>query len=139
MVASALLGIIMVALFSGLAQGYLNLNTSRQDLRATQILEQKTEAVRLCLWTNINNLPNHFVEFYAGSMGTNSVAYHGTITVSDPTNIPDTVSYYDKIKLITISVSWTNYLHNRPVGHTREMQTLSAYYGMVNYIYGYTP
>lgn len=141
LIGTAVVAIMMAVLFVGLAQGYTNLNTSRQNLRATQILTQKAEAVRLCLWTNINNLPATFVDYYNGGSGSNGPAteYYGTISVGAATNIPSSVSYYSQIKLITISVTWTNYLYDRPISHTRQMQTLCAYNGLVNYIFGYTP
>lgn len=140
MIATLLLGIMMAIFFSGFSQGYLSLNTARQDLRATQILTQKTETVRLCTWAQLTNLPNSFVEYYTGS-GTNVVngVYFGQISVANATNIPNSVSYYGAIKLVTISVTWTNYISNRAVPHSRQMQTLASRDGMVNYIYGYTP
>jgi prepilin-type N-terminal cleavage/methylation domain-containing protein len=141
MVAVALLGLVMVILFGGIGQGYLNLNTTRQDLRATQILTHKTEAVRLCTWTNLAELPTTFVDYYLDSPTNNSgmVTYYGTISVTDATNIPSTVSYYDQIKMITISVTWTNNLYDHTYVHTRSMQTLASRDGLVNYIYGFTP
>lgn len=142
LIGTAVVGIMMAVLFVGLAQGYTNLNTSRQNLRATQILTQKMEAFRLCLWTNINNLPTTFVDYYnGGGSGSNgpSTEYYGTITVGAATNIPSSVSYYSQIKLVTVSVNWTNYFYDRPIPHTRQMQTLCAYNGLVNYIFGYTP
>lgn len=139
MVAAALLGIMLVVFFTGFAQGYLNLNTARQDLRATQILTQKTEAVRLCTWAELTNLPPTFVDYYTENTSTNSdkTTYYGTIFIENPTNISSGVSYYSKIKLVTIGVTWTNYVYNRPVPHHRQMQTMAARDGMVNYLYGY--
>lgn len=138
-VATALLGILMIAFFAGYTQGYFELNTARQDLRATQILTQKAEAIRLCTWTNLASLPTAFEDYYTGSSATNAsiTTYYGTIDVTAPTNIPSSVSYYDQVKLVTIGITWTNYLRERPVGHHRQIQTLAAENGMVNYLYGY--
>lgn len=139
MVAAAVLGIMMVIFFAGITGGYAIINTFRQDLRATQILTQKTEAVRLCTWSQINSLPQTFTDYYYTLGTTNNSAntvYSGTISVTAATNISSTVSYYDKIKLITVGVVWTNNFGAHPVVHSRQMQTLVAYYGLVNYIYG---
>ena len=140
MVATLLLGILMAVFFAGFSQGYTSLNTTRQNLRATQILTQKTEAVRLCTFSQLTNLPSTFQESYTGS-GTNTTTaiYYGKISVASATNIPSSVSYYNTIKLVTISVVWTNYIGSRAIIHSRQMQTLAARDGMVNYIYGYTP
>jgi prepilin-type N-terminal cleavage/methylation domain-containing protein len=141
LVAVALLGLMMTIFFMGIGQGYLNLNTTRQDLRATQILTQKAEAVRLCTWIELTNLPPAFTDYYLDSSASNSgmTTYYGTISVVDATNVPSTVSYYNKIKLVTVSVTWTNYAYDHSYAHTRSIQTIAAYNGLVNYIYGYTP
>jgi hypothetical protein len=57
--------------------------------------------------------------------------------VSAPTNISSAATYYDDIKLVTIGVTWTNYLRERPVAHYRQIQTMAAKNGMVNYLFGY--
>jgi prepilin-type N-terminal cleavage/methylation domain-containing protein len=138
-VAAAILGILMIVFFAGYAQGYFELNTSREDLRATQILTQKAETIRLCTWTNLLSLPTTFVDYYTDSSATNGqvATYYGTISVSAPTNISSAATYYDDIKLVTIGVTWTNYLRERPVAHYRQIQTMAAKNGMVNYLFGY--
>jgi prepilin-type N-terminal cleavage/methylation domain-containing protein len=139
LVAVAVLGIMMVIFFAGITGGYAIINTFRQDLRATQILTQKTEAVRLCTWGQLNSLPQSFTDYYYSLGTTNSSAntiYAGTISVGAATNIPNSASYYDKVKLVTVGVVWTNNFGGHQVVHTRQMQTVAAYYGLVNYIYG---
>lgn len=139
LVSAAVLGIMMVIFFAGITGGYAIINTFRQDLRATQILTQKTEAVRLCTWSQINGLPQSFTDYYYSLGTTNNSAntvYTGTISVGAATNISSSAAYYDKVKLVTIGVVWTNNFGGHPVVHNRQMQTLVAYYGLVNYIYG---
>jgi type II secretory pathway pseudopilin PulG len=134
-----LMGIMMATLFAGLASGFGIVNTARQDLRATQILTQKTEAVRLCTWSELNGLPSTFQDYYYTSGSTNSapnVTYYGTISVGPASCISSSASYYSKIELVTISLVWTNYLSSHPIVHNRSMQTLVSYNGLVNYIYG---
>lgn len=140
-VAAVILGLVMISIFAGLTGGYSIINTFRQDMRATQILTQKTEFVRLCTWTQLNSLPSTFQDYYyslasGGSASTNTT-YYGTISVTDAQHIiPDEVSYYTNIDLVTINLTWTNYLGSHPIVHQRQMQTLVAYHGLVNYIYG---
>lgn len=139
LVSAAVLGIMMVIFFAGITGGYAIINTFRQDLRATQILTQKTEAVRLCTWSQLNSLPQSFTDYYYSLGTTNSSAnttYAGTISVGAATNLPNSVSYYGNIELVTVGVTWTNNFGGHQVIHNRQMQTLVAYYGLVNYIYG---
>lgn len=140
MVGAGLLGIMMAAFFAALGSGMAIINTARQDLRATQILTQKTEAVRLCTWSQLASLPASFQDHYYSDGTTNStpgVTYYGTISVGPATNcIPSTASYSDKIDLVTIGLVWTNYYGAHAMVHSRQTQTLVAYYGLVNYIYG---
>lgn len=140
MVATFLLAILMIVFFAGFSQGYSGLNTTRQDLRATQILTQKAEAVRLCTWTQLTNLPASFQEYYTSSTtNSGSTTYFGTIAITSATNIPNSVSYFSTVKLVTISVVWTNYIKDRAISHSRQMQTMASRDGMVNYIYGLYP
>jgi type II secretory pathway pseudopilin PulG len=137
---TGVLGAMLAAFFMALGSSWAIVNTARQNLRATQILTQKTESVRLCTWLQLTNLPTSFIDYdYSSSTtnGTPSATYYGTISVGPPINyIPNTVSYYGNIDLVTISVVWTNYYSSHPVVHNRQTQTLVAYYGLVNYIYG---
>ena len=144
LVASALLGMVLVILFGGFSQGYEILNLTRQDLRATQIMTQKTEAVRLCTWAELTNLPATFLDYYAEGITVTSnnpavATYFGTISVANPTNLPGTVSYSNVIKLVTINLLWTNHFGSQAIVHTRQMQTMAAYNGLENYIYGTAP
>jgi len=127
-------------LFVGFDNGFAILRTTREDLRATQILMQKTEAIRLCTWeqlTNANNIGT-FKEYYNPSGATNSgTLYVGKFsTIGAVTNAP--AAYRDNLHLITITLNWTNFVGNKTVPHSRQMQTLSAKYGMQNYLFGST-
>jgi prepilin-type N-terminal cleavage/methylation domain-containing protein len=128
------------ALFVGFDNGFAVLRTTREDLRATQILMQKTEAVRLLTWNQLTNVTGKFTEYYyqAGTLTTN----RGTLFVGNfstlgvPATIPDTVSYKSQLHLITVTLQWTNYVGATAIPHSRSMQTLSALNGLQNYVYG---
>lgn len=135
-VGAGLLGIMMIAFFTGLASGLAVINTARQDLRATQILTQKTEAVRLCKWDQLATLPTSFQDYYTSQSTTNGI-YYGTISVTSPNPyISSAASYYSNIDLVTINLVWTNYLGAHAIVHNRQAQTMVSYYGLVNYIAG---
>lgn len=138
-IAVGVLGVTLGAFFAALAGGLEIVDATRQELRATQILTQKTEAVRLCTWHELNTLPSTFQDYYYTATTTNTTAhltYYGTISVTNANCIPNTVSYYTNIDLVTVSLVWTNYLGMHAIAHSRSMSTLVAYYGLVNYLYG---
>jgi hypothetical protein len=128
-------------LFVGFDNGFAVLRTTREDMRATQILMQKTEAVRLCTWqqlTNVNKIGTFKESYFPAGTTNPGTLYFGTISTlgTASSDIPDT--YRNSLHLITITVVWTNYIGPRLVAHTRQMQTLSAKNGMQNYLFGST-
>ena len=138
MVATAITATMVVSLFAGLSFGFARIETTREDLRATQILAQKLEAIRLCTWTELSNCPTAFQENYNPLGTTNSstgVTYYGTMAITIPTNIPNSVSYKNDMRLITVTLTWTNESGSSVV-HTRQMQTEAASHGIHNYIWG---
>ena len=135
----AIAAFVVSALFYGFDNGYAMLRSTREDLRATQILMQRTEIIRLLTWTQLASCPTTFQESYNQTTATNSssgTVYYGTFSVTTATNIPNTVTYKSSVKLVTISVVWTNTTGSVNVAHRREMQTLSAQNGMQNYLAG---
>jgi uncharacterized protein (TIGR02598 family) len=128
-------------LFSAFDGGFALLRTTREDLRATQILSQRTEAIRLFTWQDLTNSATTFRDYYNPS-GTNAVSRGTVYTVRitpiiAPTNMP--AAYQNQIQLVTISVTWTNYLGKQAVSHSRQMETLSAQHGMQAFLYGDPP
>jgi prepilin-type N-terminal cleavage/methylation domain-containing protein len=143
MVSVALLAIMMAAIYPAFVIGFASIKTTREDERATQIVTQKLESFRLLTFNEQLLCPTSFVEYYDpyGSNNSQGALYAGTITIATNTTalnqvIPNT-SYQSNVRLITIGVTWTNTINNNPVVHTRQMQTLSAYWGLQNYLYGF--
>ena len=54
LVAVAVVGVVFVTLYLGMLQGFAIVKTGRENLRATQILEEKMEVIRLYTWPQIN-------------------------------------------------------------------------------------
>ncbi len=138
-IALAAFALMMTGLFASFAYGFANLKATREDLRATQILTGKLEAIRLCNWSQLlSNCPSSFTDYYdplAGSANRGEV-YRGSLSIVLPTNISNSISYRDKMRLVTISVSWDSTARGTTVTHTRQMQTYSALFGIQNYIWG---
>ncbi len=137
LVAVMIVAIVAIACCGALSSGFCMVESSRQDLRATQILMQKLEAMRLCTWSQLTSFS--FREPYdpmGVTNGTAGVMYAGNVVVSQATNIPNTVSYFGDVRLVTVNLTWTNSDSSRPIAHRRQMQTQVARNGLQNYIWG---
>jgi prepilin-type N-terminal cleavage/methylation domain-containing protein len=142
--AAAIAAILFLALFFGIAQGFRILQTSRESLRATEIMVGRTEGLRLVNWTQLTNtdfVPGTFTNyFYPNGMGgsTNQgVAYAGTMTLSDvPLTAPD---YTNAMKLVTVTVTWqdthANAFGDSTITYTRSFKTFVAKHGIQTYVY----
>ena|ERR1041384_2501610 len=141
MISVLILVIMLVSLFAGFSSGFSAVQATRENLRATQIMLQRVEALRLFKWSQANNtnyLKPTFTEKY-DPRATNAAGtlYTGFVTVSTPANLP--AAYNTNMLDVTITLYWTNYygrnMTNKLV-RTRQMETYVARYGMQNYIYG---
>jgi len=133
LVAMAVLGIMFISLYAGFSSGFALIQVARENLRATQILQEKVETIRLYTWEQINTtnfVPTTFTDYFY-STGTNdktSFSYTGTMKIE---NTALTESYKDDLKKVTISVAWKS----RNLSHTRKMQTFVTKHGLQYYVY----
>jgi type II secretory pathway pseudopilin PulG len=127
-----IIGTCVAALFSGFTTGFFTIKMSRENLRATQILLQKAEAIRLQSWdqiTNPTNIPTAFIDRYdPNSVNSPGVIYNGTIII---TNCPISSSYSNSLRMVTISVNWQTGALDR----SRTYTTYVARNGLQVYIY----
>jgi prepilin-type N-terminal cleavage/methylation domain-containing protein len=134
LVAMAVLGVMFVSLYSGFSAGFAIIELARENLRATQILQEKMETIRLYTWDQINTagfIPTNFVEnFYAVGTNTNvtGLSYTGRVTIA---SAPVNSSYSNELKSVSIEVRW----RSAGVQRKREMSTLVTRNGLQNYIY----
>ena len=135
LVAVSVLGIMFVSLYSGFSAGFAIIQLSRENLRATQVLQEKMETIRLYTWDQINTagfIPTNFVEnFYTAGTNTNStlsLMYTGQVSIA---SAPITESYSNELKTVSIRVQWLS----AGVVRSREMTTFVTRNGLQNYIY----
>lgn len=136
LVAGAILGIISLAYYGALSSGFGLVQSTREDLRATQIMMQRLEAVRLCNWRQLRNFT--FQEPYdplAGSAPTGGTMYYGLVS-TNAVNISNSTSYKPNMRLVTVTLFWVTQNGPRPQTHFRQMETQVARYGLQNYIWG---
>ena len=131
-VASSIVGIVLMALLSGMSFGYVQIKNLQENQRATQILTEKLEQIRLFNWDQIttNGIAPTFVAPYYEL--TNRYAagfyYTGSVTVA---SAPITENYGHLLRKVTINLQWAS-------GNTvkkREISTLVASNGLFNYVY----
>jgi len=133
-VGMALAGISLVSLYAGFFSGFQIIGSARENLRATQVMLEKLETIRLYTWEQINGsnnyvIPTTFTNYYNELSTTNKgIRYDGTLTIVPA---PFNVTYSADLKLITVNVFWTSYGRTK----TNQMLTLVAHQGLQSYVY----
>lgn len=138
-IAVLVIGVMLISLYAGFSSGFSIVQSSREELRATQILQQRLETVRLYRWSQLLDTNNYlaptFVEYLAPSGQTDTaggVVYAGTIALRPPLDLP--AAYRDHLREVTVKVYWTNQSGSTEIVRSRQMQTYVARHGMQNYL-----
>ena len=133
MMGMLIMSIMFVTLYLGFTQGFGVVQTSRENLRATQILQQYSELIRLYTWDQLTNgttLPHPYSKtwkFYPlGASGNQGTTYTGTMSI-DSSDL--TEGYAADTRKVTFTLSWTS----ANVIHQRQMTTLVSKYGLHKY------
>ena len=129
-----IISILFVTLYAGFTQGFGVVQSSRENLRATQILQQCPELIRLHTWGQLPNgttIPNPFVTnwtFYPlGGTGNQGVTYTGTLSVMPWAESVD--EYAGDVRKVRFSLTWKT----GTIQHTRQVDTLVSRYGLHKY------
>jgi len=135
LVAVLVVSIVVVSLDAGVSSGFALVKLAREDLRATQIMLQRLETLRLYKWSQFTDATyfstNNYVSYYdpAGQAdGSGGAVY--TVSTLITTNTP-LATYSPDMRRVTVQVSWVS----RKINRRREMSTYVARYGMQNYVY----
>ena len=136
LVGLGLFGIMVLSLFGGMSMALGQSRAAREDLRATQIMVERMEGIRLFTWDQLNYsntlCPTSFTSDYEpGANGSSGLVYYGTMQITNVSLSPSP-SYSNSLRSITVSVDWTNFGQ----AHHRTMTTYQAQYGMQNYVFG---
>ena len=137
MMAVATGSVMFVTLYLALAQGVVVVKSCRENLRATQILEEKAETVRLISWNQVTNnpsiVPTTFTNYYdpTASSDKQGVAYQGFISM---TGAPVSETYASTMRQFLITVKWTS----AGAQHEKQFRTFVSQYGLQNYVYPVT-
>jgi prepilin-type N-terminal cleavage/methylation domain-containing protein len=134
MVASALIGIMVLAFMGGYSTSFQNIQLDRENSRAAQILLEKTELLRLYNWDQITGndtntyIPATFTAPFYPDTNNGGFVFSGTVTISAA---PITETYSSDMRYITINLAWTS----GGVQRSRSMISYVSRYGLQNYIY----
>ena len=133
-VATLAAAVMLLALYASFTFGFAMMRVTREDIRATQIIIQKMEAIRLQPYDLVATYPTNATAYFdeknqaSGNGGTvYTVKFSAT---PGPTVLPPT--YRANVMLVTVTASWTS--GNMP--RSRSMRTYVARNGIQNYVAG---
>ncbi len=140
-IAALVVGIMTISLYAGFTSGFSMMRSGREDMRASQIISGRLEALRLYTWQQLqdtNYVPAAFTEYFEPASATNSAGgtvYSGTIKVKKPGSGPlGVAAYKDNMVEVTVNLYWTNLAAGQPVVRSRQMQTYVARFGAQNHL-----
>jgi hypothetical protein len=129
------LGIMASGIFGSFRYGFFTLQLVRENQRATQILLEKVETIRLYSWDQVIKpgfIPETFTDVYDPQGTTNNtqgVTYTGTVRVVD---CPLASSYAANMKQFNVTLNWTT---RGTIPHTRSLHTYVAKDGIQCYVW----
>jgi prepilin-type N-terminal cleavage/methylation domain-containing protein len=138
-IAVGILGVSFVSLYAGMSAGFSMTQISRENLRATQIMVEKMEGIRLFNWNQLTVLkmvPTEFTTPYypnARQGQSGGTTYSGTISITDLPSMQFTPakSYDDNLRVVTVEVNWMS----GNIQRSRSMSTLVSKNGLQNYVF----
>ena len=133
-VGMGVVGTTVAALFSGIATGFFTIRMARENLRATQIMLEKVETIRLYSWWQINSngyIPNVFSVPYDPVTQTNGdgLVYQGTMTIDPAVGFHS--DYTNNMRLVTIRLNW----QTGNIPRSREFRSYVSKSGLQDYVY----
>jgi hypothetical protein len=132
------LGVVAAAFYGLFSAGCCFLRPAHENLRASQIIMQKAEALQLFTWSQVCDTNSYrqplFVETLAAP-GVNR-QYAGHLSAAAPRAGELAKTGHPNLSAVTVTLSWTDSNSPRPIVHKREVQTRLARNGMPKYVWG---
>ena len=129
MFATVIIAVVFVSLYVAISQGFGVVQVARENLRATQIMQEQVEILRILNWDQVTTNPppwNFSAAFYPANLTNQGVVYSGSVNL---TNAPVSSTYATDVRLAVVSLSWMS----GKVLRRRELRTLVSHYGLHNY------
>jgi hypothetical protein len=136
LVGTSIMAIMFASLYTAMSSGFSMVSVARENLRATQIMLNRMEGLRLYNWNQLvysNMIPTTFTEnFYPlGSSGNTGITYYATMSITNLTLDPPATYDAGMMRQVTVQVRWTS----GGIERTRQMSTYVSEYGVQNYLY----
>lgn len=136
MVGVVILGLAIVSLFALLSAGFAMVRLNRDNLRATQIMLNRVEGLRLYNWEQLTTgmVPTSFSEYYypQGAINSNQgTLFSGTVDVTNAVQNPSSTYGSNMMRRVTVRITWTS----GRLQHSRQMTTYVSQYGLQNYLF----
>jgi len=131
-IAVALAAIMVGALYACCGFGFRTIEVTREDLKATQVMLSRLEAIRLCAFsqvTNPTNNPPTFTEYF-DSKNQKGAVYKGTFAATVPAVGAIPAGYRTNMLLVSVGLSWTS----GNIARYRTYQTYVARDGIEGYV-----
>lgn len=128
-----IIGTTVGSLFSGFTSGFFTMQMARENLRATQIMLERVETIRLYSWDQVNE-PGYITPTFTAAYdpdapeGQTGLTYTGTIDIVDAGIVS---SYSSDMKKVVVRVNWKTGKLQR----TREFTSYISRFGMQDYVY----
>lgn len=132
----AIVSFVFAALYAGISSGFKIVLSSQQNMRATQVMLEKMETIRLYSWSQLMT-PDFIPETFQAALnpadtGKDDLAedevFDGTVSID---SLGFGTAYDDEVRKITITLTWST--SGRP--QERTMTTLVSKNGLQNYVY----
>ena len=140
----SILIVVLVSLFAGMSASFGVTQVTRENLRATQIMLERMEVIRLYTWNQLiysNMIPATSTTSYyplAASGQSTGITYRVNLAITNATMNPS-ATYSDRLRTIQVTVTWTNYYGSvrktNQLVRSRSMTTYTARDGVQNYVY----
>ncbi len=132
--AAAIMAVMMAGIFNSFGYGFFASQLARENQRATQILLEKVETLRLYRWDQVTSngfIPPNFTEPYdpQAAPGAQGVTYNGSVVISD---VPFATTYSAKMRQINVTLAWST---AGRIPHIRSLTTFVSKDGLQNYVY----
>jgi type II secretory pathway pseudopilin PulG len=130
--AVAITAVVFISLYTGMATGFDSIRSSQENLRATQIMTEKFEAMRLYNWTEFTTpgfVPDTFTAEFAPKAASPGITYNGTVSIFPVGPEP----YTSDLRGVSVTLTWKS--GNRV--NTRTLTSYVARYGLQNYLINY--
>lgn len=130
LVAVMIFSVVSTALCLAISFSMATTRSAQENVRASQIMVDKMEYLRLCTWAQITNdtsIPKTFTEVFDPSSTNGSMVMSGRISISP---VLFNNNFATNMRLVTLSLDWKS-----KRAESRQMQTFVSRDGLERYGY----